>query len=218
MGARPPASSDPIFGTPRELPRGPHGLTRDEVSASQRLRLMAAISDAVADRGYAAATIGDISRRAGVSPRTFYEHFADKQECFLAAYETFIAAVVERIGAELDAHHTWPQAVAAGLRAYLTTLDENRQPARAFLVELDGAGAAVRRRRREACERFAASLADRYGQMRRDDPALGPLSGVAWTALLRGTCAVAADALEAEPPRPLVELAGDLGRWVAHSH
>ncbi|MEA2379823.1 MAG: hypothetical protein QOD13_3730 [Thermoleophilaceae bacterium] len=72
---------------PRRLPRGTHGLDRDVVEASQRTRLLEAVGRAVAERGYAAATIDDVVRGAGVSKKTFYDHFADKQECFLAAYE-----------------------------------------------------------------------------------------------------------------------------------
>src|SRR5919106_1114372 len=77
------ASSD----IPRRLPRGSHGLDRDVVTASQRTRLLEAVGRAVAERGYGAATIDDVVRGAGVSKKTFYEHFADKQDCFLAAYE-----------------------------------------------------------------------------------------------------------------------------------
>ena len=79
------SASDDI---PRRLPRGSHGLDRDVVEASQRTRLLEAVGRAVAERGYAAATIDDVVRRAGVSKKTFYDHFADKQDCFLAAYES----------------------------------------------------------------------------------------------------------------------------------
>src|SRR4029079_8566329 len=65
----------------------PHGLHRSLVAASQRARLLWAVGRAVAEKGYAAATIEDIVRDAGVSKKTFYEHFSDKLDCFLAAYE-----------------------------------------------------------------------------------------------------------------------------------
>src|SRR5687768_18574853 len=81
---------------PRRLPRGTHGLDRDVVEASQRTRLLEAVGRAVAERGYAAATIDDVVRRAGVSKKTFYEHFADKQDCFLAAYEAASEELLER--------------------------------------------------------------------------------------------------------------------------
>src|SRR4029453_3157608 len=72
---------------PRRLPRGTHGLDPSLVAASQRTRLLEAAGRAGADTGYAATTIEDIVRGAGVSKKTFYEHFSDKLDCFLAAYE-----------------------------------------------------------------------------------------------------------------------------------
>ncbi|HMJ96091.1 MAG TPA: TetR/AcrR family transcriptional regulator, partial [Thermoleophilaceae bacterium] len=63
---------------PRRLPRGTHGLDPSLVAASQRTRLREAVGRTVAEKGYAAATIDDIVRGAGVSKKTFYEHFDDK--------------------------------------------------------------------------------------------------------------------------------------------
>ncbi|MGW5640849.1 TetR/AcrR family transcriptional regulator, partial [Streptomyces sp. NPDC003832] len=61
-----------------DLPRGPHGLARELVTGSQRQRLLYAMIVAVADKGYTAATVADATRRAGVSRKTFYELFTDK--------------------------------------------------------------------------------------------------------------------------------------------
>ena len=84
---------------PRRLPRGTHGLDRSLVAASQRTRLLEAVGRAVADKGYAAATIDDIVRDAGVSKKTFYEHFSDKLDCFLAAYEAASDELLEHVRA-----------------------------------------------------------------------------------------------------------------------
>src|SRR5829696_2746533 len=73
------ASSD----IPRRLPRGSHGLAPGVVAASQRTRLIEALGRAVAEKGYAAATIDDVVSGAGVSKKTFYEHFQDKEACFV---------------------------------------------------------------------------------------------------------------------------------------
>src|ERR1700750_933600 len=91
------ASASPDI--PRRLPRGLHGLDREVVEASQRSRLVEAVGRAVADKGYGAATIDDIVRGAGVSKKTFYEHFRDKEDCFLAAYESGVEALLEAIAA-----------------------------------------------------------------------------------------------------------------------
>ena len=84
MGNPRPLAADDVI---TQLPRGPHRLAREEVLASQRGRMLAAIAEAVAEKGYAATTVADVVGRAGVSRKTFYEHFADKEECFLAAWD-----------------------------------------------------------------------------------------------------------------------------------
>ena len=87
---------------PRRLPRGTHGLDPSLVAASQRTRLLEAVGRAVAEKGYAAATIDDIVRGAGVSKKTFYEHFEDKLGCFLAAYEAASDELYEHVRAAQD--------------------------------------------------------------------------------------------------------------------
>ena len=75
----------------RDAAAGRRGGPRDgagvsAVAAAPRARLEAGLAEAIAEKGYAAATIADVVRHARVSKRTFYEHFADKEECFLALY------------------------------------------------------------------------------------------------------------------------------------
>jgi AcrR family transcriptional regulator len=87
----------------RALPRGPHKLSREEVEHSQRQRLLAAATDAVAEKGYVATSVADILRRAGVSRTTFYRMFTDKQDCFLAAQQVNADTVAALMEAELAA-------------------------------------------------------------------------------------------------------------------
>jgi AcrR family transcriptional regulator len=68
-----------------------HELPRDAVVASQRNRLLQAMAECVAERGYAATTVAQVVRRAGVSSATFYELFHDKEACFLALMREIIA-------------------------------------------------------------------------------------------------------------------------------
>ena len=107
---------------PRRLPRGTHGLDRDVVEASQRTRLLEAIGRAVAERGYAGATIDDVVRRAGVSKQTFYDQFADTQECFLAAYEPASEELLERVREAHAGEGDWLERTRAGIAAYLRWL------------------------------------------------------------------------------------------------
>src|SRR3954466_3544394 len=71
----------------RELPRRAHDLSRREVEESQRWRMLEAVTDVTAKHGYADAAVADIIAAAGLSRKTFYEQFKDKEECFLTAYD-----------------------------------------------------------------------------------------------------------------------------------
>src|SRR5438105_13490444 len=90
-------SAEPATDDARQLPRGRHGLTRGAVVAHQRLRLLRAVPAAVRAKGYLALTVEDICAHAGVSRRTFYENFRDKEDCFITSYrqhnDELIAAV-----------------------------------------------------------------------------------------------------------------------------
>lgn len=83
----------------RGLPRGPHGLTPSEVARSQRERLIAAMTDMVAERGYTATSVADVIESAGVSRKTFYVHFQDRRDCLIAAYESVAQHTLDGVGA-----------------------------------------------------------------------------------------------------------------------
>ncbi len=152
---------------PRRLPRGTHGLDPSLVAASQRTRLLEAVGRAVAEKGYAAATIDDIVRGAGVSKKTFYEHFQDKLGCFLAAYEAASDELYEHVRSAQDHERTWLERTRAGIGAYLRWLAAEPALARVFLVEIAAAGP-------EAAE-CRERLRDRYAERMRElqDPDVG---------------------------------------------
>ena len=106
------------------LPSGRHGLARETVVASQRARLIDAMAQVVAEKGYAATTVADVVERAGVSRRTFYEQFADKEACFLAAYDVGLAAVLGRIRETVEVRPAavWRERARAGVEAFLALL------------------------------------------------------------------------------------------------
>ena len=150
---------------PRRLPRGTHGLDRSLVAASQRTRLLEAVGRAVAEKGYAAATIDDIVRGAGVSKKTFYEHFSDKLDCFLAAYEAASDELLEHMTAAQDAaaretgsdpvSSQWLERTRAGIHAYLRWLAAEPALARVFLIEIAAAGPAALELRERMRDRYA---------------------------------------------------------------
>ena len=149
---------DPAPDIPRRLPRGTHGLDPSLVAASQRTRLLGAVGREVAEKGYNAATIDDIVRAAGVSKQTFYEHFADKLDCFLAAYEAASDELFEHVRAAQDGPEEWVERTRAGIRAYLRWLAAEPALARVFLIEIAAAGPEALERRERMRDRYAERL------------------------------------------------------------
>src|SRR3954453_7441701 len=96
--------------------------------ARQRARLLDAMIDVGAEKGYAAATVADAVRAARVSRGTFYALFASKEECFLEAYRHGVDVLVGRIRAAVRAERgDWVARLRAALGTYLRTLvDEPR--------------------------------------------------------------------------------------------
>lgn len=138
------------------LPRGRHHLSREQVRASQRIRLLEGMTAAVGERGYARTTVADVLKRARVSRETFYEHFADKQECFMSAYEH---AADRILGVVSDALAARDEPVMGrlerALRAYLRELAADAAAARTFLLEIYAAGPAAAALRYRVQSRFA---------------------------------------------------------------
>jgi AcrR family transcriptional regulator len=130
------------------------------VAASQRGRLLDAMARTVAEKGYGATSVADVIGHAGVSRKTFYEHFADKLECFLEAYDMGVEVLLETLRAA-GAGEADPLALTrARVREYLTTLAAEPWFARTFLIEINAAGPRALERRREVHEQFAALQRD----------------------------------------------------------
>ena len=108
----------------------------------------------VAEKGYGATTVADLTREAGISRTTFYAMFDDKEACFLAAYDGIVDTLVRRIGRAYEAEEGWPQRARAGLAALLEALAEEPDLARLALVEVGSAGPAAQRRYRGALQRL----------------------------------------------------------------
>jgi AcrR family transcriptional regulator len=156
----------------RQLPRGRHRLSREEVSASQRQRMLEAMALAVHEKGYTGTAVADVVAGAGVSRETFYQHFADKEACFLAAYEVAVDTMRRTMGDALAGRPADPLArLDRALRAYLDLLASEGAMARVFLVDVYAAGPQALQRRREVQEDLTAvvvgifsarSAADRF--------------------------------------------------------
>ena len=132
------------------LPAGRHGFSREQVEHNQRERLIAGLATAVAEKGYRAVTITDITKEARVSRRVFYENFEGKEECFLAAFEVVVGHIRELAAETVAGVDDWPQRAIAAARAVLAFFAEEPDLARLCLVESQAAGPPVAARFHEA--------------------------------------------------------------------
>lgn len=150
---QPQEELDP-FGTGK-LPSGRHGLPREVVVRSQRERMVESMIAVVALKGYTETTVADIISNAGVSRATFYEQFADKEDCFIAAYgtvmERLLAFVAEGFTIQTD---DWIVQIRSGISNLLVYLARNPVAARVGIVEGFGAGARARDRYQQAVSSF----------------------------------------------------------------
>jgi AcrR family transcriptional regulator len=101
------------------LPRGRHGIPKEEVLANQRERLLGATASVFAEQGYASLAVGTVIARAGVSRSTFYKFFDDKLDCVLAAQRRAFEALGQTIAWACAAEQDWPRGVARGVGAAL---------------------------------------------------------------------------------------------------
>ena len=142
-------------GTAARLPRGPHRLSREQVASHQRERILAAVIATVGAKGYAATTIGDISRHARVSRDTFYAQFANKEQCFIAAYDATTRELLSEIVAVGTSQGSYVDAVRDGIRVYLKFWTEHPDAARVCTIEVMAAGAEALAQRERTLGSFA---------------------------------------------------------------
>ena len=204
-------TSGVIFTVPPSLPRGRHELSRAEVSAAQRERMLIAATELLAGAGYRGFGVREICARASVSRAAFYACFADKDACVHAAYDRFIAVFLDRLAAGGATAGDWPGCVREFVSAYLGTLQRDLVAARAFGVEMDALGRAARERRRTALTHLAGFVRD-LREKRFPDTAPAPLS--AYIGAIYALRQIASDALDAEPEPDLPSLVDELTTWL----
>jgi AcrR family transcriptional regulator len=125
---------------------------------NQRERLLAALASCVAEHGYNATTITQITSAASVSRRTFYEHFAGKEECFLASYEALDSYLGTLIDDAVRDESEWSDQVARAFVALIGFLASRPNFARLYLVEAAVVGEGMAGAREKTAKRFIALL------------------------------------------------------------
>jgi AcrR family transcriptional regulator len=144
------------------VPRGRHAPPLEVRLQRQRARLFDAAASVFSRVGYAEASAEAISREAGMSKATFYEHFANKEECIIALFDAAGAMVREAVaaatgveGASMVTGSTPQERVEGGVRAFLAAIEAYPDYARTLLVEIIGAGPRANERRDAVMEDFA---------------------------------------------------------------
>jgi AcrR family transcriptional regulator len=148
----------PSLPDQRGLNRSTRELDRAQLANIQRTRILAGAFDVVRELGAANTNIVDIVSRSGVSRRTFYEAFSDREDCLLAAFEQALEDASRRVVAAYESKDRWREQVRAGLAALLAYMDE--QPAAAHLLIADSLalGGRVLQRREQVVAQLAHAL------------------------------------------------------------
>jgi len=134
--------------------------TRERAASPERERIVEALIEIAAERGYAETTIELIAKTARVALSTFYEQFSSKEECFLAAFDETMDAAAEIFDELLDPEQAWADQIAAGLEIVLEMIVSEPARAKLCIVESQAAGGESLRRYQGMLERLAPKLRD----------------------------------------------------------
>ena len=187
---------------------------RAELRASQRGRLICAITDAVAEQGYANTSVTDVTRRASVSRKAFYEHFEDKEACFLAAYDTGARAIFEAMANAAGGLTEWRETLDVVLSTWLEFLDADLAFTRAHMIEFWAAGDEARERWKQRRDRTTALLQLLHDRAREQDPSVVPVSPTTVSAVVGGVNRVVISHLLANEKAPLTSLKPELQAFI----
>ncbi|MFZ1153400.1 MAG: TetR/AcrR family transcriptional regulator [Solirubrobacteraceae bacterium] len=197
----------PSEGTaPSGVELGGNGLSKERVADIQRARMLSAMVEVVAERGFPNVTVAHVVTRSGVSRRTFYELFADRDGCLLAALDEAIACASAYVVPAYRSGGSWAEGTRLGLAALLSFLDIERNVGRLLVVESLGAGPVVlERRQRALAEMIAAVDAGRCEGKGASAPPALTAEGIVGAVL----SVIHARITQGEP-RPLLELLNPL--------
>jgi AcrR family transcriptional regulator len=187
------------------------------VQEMQRRRLLLALVEVLAEQGLEDASVGRICKRAGVSRRTFYELFEDRDECLSAAFDTAIERIAGPVTTAYEAGGNWRERIGRALTALLELLDAEPDVARMCVVETLKAGPSVSEQRACVIDAMVQAVeAGRSESKPAEEPP--PLTG---QGVVGGVLSVIhARLLETgdKPRRPLSELTGSLMAMVVHPY
>jgi AcrR family transcriptional regulator len=183
-----------------------HRLGPVRVVEIQRARILAAMAEVSAERGAGNVTVADVVERAGVSRRTFYELFEDREACFLAAFDDAVARAARHLLAVYDDEADWVVRIRTSLAVVLSFLDAERGAAQLLIVGSLGAGAEALERRWRVLKRLI-TLVD---EARTEAKVAAGLPALTAEGVVGGVLSVLHSRLLAPDDSSLLELAGPL--------
>jgi AcrR family transcriptional regulator len=192
------------------LPRGPHRLSREQVEHHQRERILAAMIAAVGTKGYGATTIGDVTRRARVSRDTFYEQFASKEACFLAAYDATTRELLEQMVIAGTSQPGYIEGIRDGVRAYLKFWGERPDAARACTLEVMAAGPEALTHREHTLRSFERLYRTVVERARAEQPDLPTIPDVVSRAIVVAAVELTSQYVREDRVSSLPELENDV--------
>ncbi len=212
MASANPSSRRPSSPRParRTLPRGSQALPREQVAADQLQRLLLAMIDSVGEKGYRATTISDVVGRAGVSRKTFYEHFPNKQACLLATFDVIAPDGGRRAIEAYEAAAGPQEGVEAAIRALFEATIDNPGAARLNMVEIVAAGPAGIERRERAVDEYRNFVRG----MLQQEPDDGTVPDAVVRAVVGGLNRILYSRVRHGQRAELRQLVPDLMRWV----
>ncbi len=193
----------------RKLHPGP-GAASEQVASDQRARIYAAMIELVAERGYGAVTVREVVRLAGVSTHTFYEHFADKDACFLRTYGLIVRRSTKQVGAAQKDCHDWRERLELALRAWTDGIAREPKAARLGLVEVFAGGGAALEQMRRAEGHYEAMIEQSFAGA----PNPVPVPPLVVKGIVAGVHRVARAQLLAGRAHELPGLADELLEWM----
>ncbi|HEY5195336.1 MAG TPA: TetR family transcriptional regulator [Solirubrobacteraceae bacterium] len=191
-------------------------LARSQVAELQRARILAGMVEECCERGVAGVSVAHVVSRSGVSRRTFYEAFSDREDCFLAAFERALSLARERVLDACEGQGSWCARIRMGLIALLGFLEDEPRLGRVLVHESVAGGSRVLARRAETIDLITRAVDEGRGESKGASE-LSPLTA---EGIVGGALAViqarllahgaAHNDVRTAHSRPLLELAGPL--------
>jgi TetR/AcrR family transcriptional regulator len=194
----------------KRLPHGPHRLARDEVILHQRARIHGAMVEAVAECGYEGTSVKQVISLAGVSRRSFYEQFANKQESFLATFDLLAHQTAQHSrSAYLHADGAMEERLRAAFRQLADTVRDERKPVILVMLEAQTAGAAGTMR---LCKGIA-TCEQMLSQSFTEAPEASPLPTPIVRGIAGGLHGAVSNLVRQGPVEDSASLAEEMLRW-----